>query len=143
MHYKSLLWMGSVVTGLFLSSCVSNETTELDERFAKNCDVIRANNAGWTGENLDYSMYADDFFMVNCFNGSPDTLRLATQRPRMRIYGKNMILNSLKSQCCFLGGFRNARAKCQCTVLCAHENHQSSYGLYGRAYGCGAHVSDI
>ena len=43
--------MGSVVTGLFLSSCVSNETAELDERFAKNCEVIRANNAGWTGEN--------------------------------------------------------------------------------------------
>jgi len=78
MHYKYLLWMGSVVTGLFLSSCVSNETAELDERFAKNCEVIRANNAGFTGENQDYSMYADDFFMVNTnFNGSPDTLRLA------------------------------------------------------------------
>ena len=65
--------MGSVVTGLFLSSCVSNETAELDARFARNCEVIRANNAGFTGENQDYSMYADDFYMVNTnFNGSPE-----------------------------------------------------------------------
>ena len=78
MNYKSLLWMGSVVTGLILSSCMSNETVELDARFVRNCEVIRANNAGFTGENQDYSMYADDFFMVNTnFNGSPDTMRLA------------------------------------------------------------------
>ncbi|HCP41501.1 MAG TPA: hypothetical protein DIT65_06875 [Cryomorphaceae bacterium] len=77
MNYKPLLWLGIVVTGLHLSSCVSNESAELDERFARNCEVIRANNAGFISENQDYSMYADDFFMVNTnLNGSPDTLRL-------------------------------------------------------------------
>ena len=70
--------MGTVVTGLILSSCMPNETAELDARFSRNCEVIRANNAGFTGENQDYSMYADDFYMVNTnFNGSPDTMRLA------------------------------------------------------------------
>ena len=78
MSFKSLIWMGTVVTGLILSSCMPNETAELDARFSRNCEVIRANNAGFTGENQDYSMYADDFYMVTTnFNGSPDTMRLA------------------------------------------------------------------
>ena len=77
MRYKLFLQLGSVITGLFLTSCIPNSTAELDERFARNCQVIRANNAGFTSESQDYSMYADDFFMVNTnLNGSPDTLRL-------------------------------------------------------------------
>jgi hypothetical protein len=77
---------GTIATGLIFSSCISNETAELDERFARNCEVIRANNAGFTGENQDYSMYAEDFYMVNTnFNGSPDTMRLA-DKSQMRVF---------------------------------------------------------
>ena len=84
MKSKTFLFIGSLLAGLIMVSCnsdesaTSNATSELDERFARNCEVIRANNAGFTGENQDYSMYSEDFFMVNTnFNGSPDTMRLA------------------------------------------------------------------
>ena len=84
MKSKTFLFIGSLLACLIMVSCNSNEsatsnaTSELDERFARNCEVIRANNAGFTGENQDYSMYSEDFFMINTnFNGSPDTMRLA------------------------------------------------------------------
>ncbi len=84
MKNKTFLFLVSLLASLIITSCnskesvSSNDTSELDERFARNCEVIRANNAGFTGENQDYSMYAEDFFMVNTnFNGSPDTMRLA------------------------------------------------------------------
>ena len=61
MKNKTLLFVGSLLAGLIITSCnskesaKSNETSELDERFARNCEVVRANNAGFTGENQDYS----------------------------------------------------------------------------------------
>ena len=95
--------MGTVVTGLILSSCMPNETAELDARFSRNCEVIRANNAGFTGENQDYSMYADDFYMVNTnFNGSPDTMRLADLQAEDAYLWENFDFEFLESLYFFL-----------------------------------------
>ena len=48
-----------------------------DEIFQKNSETVLANLKGWQNENVDYSVYADDFIMgETMFNAEKDSLNL-------------------------------------------------------------------
>ena len=61
--------------GLTAIACQAPQESNVESLFERNAQIIRENIAGFTGENQDYSMYAEDFFMLNTtFGGTPDTM---------------------------------------------------------------------
>jgi hypothetical protein len=63
---------------LVMFSCNTEEKdNSADMAFQKNSETVKANLEAWQGENLDYSMYADDFAMLDTrFNAEKDSLSL-------------------------------------------------------------------
>jgi len=57
--------MYPVILGLLIMGCAPEEKDNSAEMaFQKNSETVLANLQGWQNENLDYSMYADDFAML-------------------------------------------------------------------------------
>ena len=63
---------------LLIAGCQPAEKdNSADMAFQKNSETVLANLKGWQNENLDYSMYADDFVMLDAgFNAPKDSLSL-------------------------------------------------------------------
>jgi len=53
------------VMALLMMSCTAQVDNSADIAFEKNAKTVLANLKGWQDENLDYSMYADDFIMLD------------------------------------------------------------------------------
>jgi hypothetical protein len=73
--------MKSIYSILFLSiffvGCQPKPDNSANEAFEKNSKTVIANLEGWQNENLDYSMYAKDFAMLETGFGAPkDSLNL-------------------------------------------------------------------
>lgn len=73
--------MKSTYSILFLSllfiGCQPKPDNSANEAFEKNSKTVIANLEGWQNENLDYSMYAKDFSMLETGFGAPkDSLSL-------------------------------------------------------------------
>lgn len=67
------------VLGLLVGSCnqAPKAETAATDAFQRNCETVKANLEAFQSESLDYTMYADNFWMPNTsFNQSTDTLRL-------------------------------------------------------------------
>jgi len=60
---KTIIFYLSVV--VLLASCAAPVDNSASLAFEKNSKTVLANLDGWQNENLDYSMYADDFVMYN------------------------------------------------------------------------------
>lgn len=60
----------------------SDATTKAaNDLFAKNSEIVMANIRGWEAENLDYSMYAEDFVMRETgFGAERDSLNLGEMK---------------------------------------------------------------
>ena len=73
---------------LLLSSCKTEEKDNAaDMAFQKNSQTVLDNLKGWQNENLDYSMYADDFALLDTgFNAEKDSLSL----DEMKAYDKQL-----------------------------------------------------
>ncbi|HEY5690652.1 MAG TPA: hypothetical protein VIS49_04265 [Cyclobacteriaceae bacterium] len=55
---------------LFIFFACQQQNNTANETYEKNAQTVLANLKGWQNENLDYSMYADDFVMRDTgFNG--------------------------------------------------------------------------
>lgn len=55
---------------ILFTGCQPQQDNAANEAFEKNSQTVLANLKGWQNENLDYSMYADDFIMMDTgFNG--------------------------------------------------------------------------
>ena len=62
---------------LILVSCTPPVDNSASEAFEKNSKTVLANLQGWQNENLDYSMYADDFAMMETgFSSENDSVSL-------------------------------------------------------------------
>lgn len=59
---KQMIFYLSAV--LFLVSCTTPVDNSANDAFEKNAKTVLANLEGWQNENTDYSMYADDFVML-------------------------------------------------------------------------------
>ncbi|MBT8186770.1 MAG: hypothetical protein HKP38_08540 [Croceitalea sp.] len=63
--------------GLLALSCKNEANAEAIEAFEKNSQTVLANLEGWQNENLDYSVYADDFAMMEtAFGAEKDSMNL-------------------------------------------------------------------
>lgn len=68
----------------------SEDEMSVDEVFKRNSEIAMANLKGWQDENLDYSMYADDFVMLDTgFGAEKDSVTLN----EMMEYDKTMWKN--------------------------------------------------
>lgn len=85
---------------LFLFGCkYTNEKTaskdekaemSVDDVFKKNSETVLANLKGWQNENLDYSMYANDFVMLdNGFGAEKDSVSLKEMMDFDKMLWKN------------------------------------------------------
>lgn len=63
---------------ILMVSCQPQPDNTANEAFEKNSKTVLANIQGWENENLDYSMYADDFIMRDTGFGGKDTVDLKT-----------------------------------------------------------------
>lgn len=67
--------MKSIYAILFLSflfvGCQPKTDNSANEAFEKNSKTVLANLEGWQNENLDYSMFAKDFTMLETGFGAP------------------------------------------------------------------------
>jgi hypothetical protein len=62
---------------LLLLSCEQKVDNRAEEAFKKNSETVLKNLEGWQNENIDYSMYADDFIMWDTgFGAEKDSLTL-------------------------------------------------------------------
>jgi len=62
---------------LLLLSCEQKVDNQAQEAFKKNSETVLKNLEGWQNENIDYSMYADDFIMWDTgFGAEKDSLTL-------------------------------------------------------------------
>lgn len=71
--------VASVFTVLLFTACGEQEpkTDPAAEAFERNSETVLANLQGWQAENLDYSMYADDFYMIDtAFEREKDSVTL-------------------------------------------------------------------
>lgn len=70
--------MLTLVLVILLLSCNTEEKdNSTDMAFEKNSETVLANLKGWQNENLDYSMYSDDFRMFEtAVNAEKDSLSL-------------------------------------------------------------------
>jgi hypothetical protein len=73
----SLLILALVVTGCKTETEDMGANAAADEAFTKNSETVMANLMGWQNENLDYSMYAEDFVMrETAFSAEQDSTDL-------------------------------------------------------------------
>lgn len=73
--------MKSIYYYLFLTvllvGCKTETDNSVNETFETNSKTVLANLEGWENENLDYTMYADDFVMSDtAFGAEKDSLSL-------------------------------------------------------------------
>ena len=61
---------------LLAVACQPKADNSAKEKFEKNSQTVMANLKGFENENLDYSMYADNFVMMDTGFGSKDSLSL-------------------------------------------------------------------
>jgi len=61
---------------LFVVACQPKADNSAKEKFEKNSQTVMANLRGFESENVDYSQYADNFFMAGTAFGSKDSLSL-------------------------------------------------------------------
>lgn len=67
----------SLCTVLFLVNCAPPVDNSANETFEKNAKTVLANLEGWQNENLDYSMYAEDFALLETgFAAENDSISL-------------------------------------------------------------------
>ena len=72
---KPIIFYLSLV--VLIVSCAPPVDNSADLAFEKNSKTVLANLDGWENENLDYSMYADDFVMLETsFGAENDSLTL-------------------------------------------------------------------
>jgi hypothetical protein len=67
------------IIGLIFSACQmeNQEDKTANEAFERNSKTVLANLEGWQNENLDYSMYAPDFVMLEtAFGSEKDSVNL-------------------------------------------------------------------
>lgn len=66
-----------LIAVLLLMGCKVEVDNTANEAFEKNSSMVIANLEGFQNENLDYSMYADDFVMLDvAFGAEKDSLSL-------------------------------------------------------------------
>ncbi len=70
------------LTGLLLlAGCKEAVDNSAQLAYEENSETVKANLEGWANENLDYSMYADDFVMLDtAFGAEKDSLSLAEMK---------------------------------------------------------------
>ncbi len=62
----------------------------MDDVFNKNSETVMSNLKGWQNENLDYSMYSDDFVMLDTFFGAEkDSISLTEMKESDKMLWKN------------------------------------------------------
>lgn len=62
----------------------------VDDMFKRNSETVLANLKGWQNENLDYSMYAEDFVMLdNGFGAEKDSISLDEMMEMDKMLWKN------------------------------------------------------
>jgi len=61
---------------LLVVACQPKVDNGAKEKFEKNSQTVMANLKGYENENLDYSMYADNFVMIDTGFGTKDSLSL-------------------------------------------------------------------
>lgn len=61
---------------IFLVACQPKVDNSAKEAFEKNSETVKANIKGFESENVDYSVYADNFVMPNTGFGGKDSLSL-------------------------------------------------------------------
>lgn len=74
------------------NSANSDATVDMsaDELFKKNSETVMANLKGWQDENLDYSMYANDFVLLDTgFGVEEDSINLNDMREYDKTLWKN------------------------------------------------------
>jgi hypothetical protein len=81
-------WILILIPLLFLSCQAENqEEKAAQEAFETNSKTVLANLKGWQDENLDYTMYAADFIMLDTgFGAEKDSVTLN----EMKMYDKQM-----------------------------------------------------
>ena len=63
------------------TSTYSDADKAVQEAFERNSKTVLANLEGWQNENLDYSQYADDFYMMDTgFDAEKDSINLAEMK---------------------------------------------------------------
>ena len=68
---------GILMLALVLSGCQDGQKDTKSMSFEKNAATVLANLEGWQNKNLDYSMYADDFILLDTgFGVQKDSLSL-------------------------------------------------------------------
>lgn len=73
----SLMILAVVFAGCKTETEEMGAKASADAAFAKNSETVMANLMGWQDENLDYSMYADDFVMrETSFSAKKDSIGL-------------------------------------------------------------------
>jgi len=66
-----------LLLSILLMSCTEKKDNSAEMAFQKNSETVLANLKGWQNENLDYSVYADDFAMIETgFNSAKDSVGL-------------------------------------------------------------------
>lgn len=66
-----------LVASILFIGCQPKPDNSANEAFEKNSKTVMANIEGWQKENLDYSMYAKDFVMLETgFGAAKDSLTL-------------------------------------------------------------------
>lgn len=93
MMKQFIFYLGAVI---FFISCTAPVDNSANEAFEKNSKTVLANLQGWQNENTDYSMYADDFVMLETGVGAEkDTLTLSeikeTDKKMWEIYDFKML----------------------------------------------------
>ncbi|CAI8282977.1 MAG: Uncharacterised protein [Owenweeksia sp. TMED14] len=77
--------LGLSIVGLASVACNQNASSDHEghalmiqgEKFNKNCETVRAHIDEFQAENVDYSNYADDFYMIStAFDARKDTISL-------------------------------------------------------------------
>ena len=69
------------VLAMFIFGCEERKEDPAAQAFEENSKTVLANLEGWQTENLDYSMYADDFYMlVTAFGAEKDSVTLSEMK---------------------------------------------------------------
>lgn len=86
-------------------SATSEDEMSVDEVFKKNSETAMANLKGWQNENLDYSMYADDFVLLDTgFGVEKDSISLKEMMDYDKTLWKNYDFKLMTDPPVFLPG---------------------------------------
>ena len=70
-----------MILSLLIIGCGEEKEDPAAVAFEENSKTVLANLQGWEDENLDYSMYADDFYMLTtAFGSEKDSVTLAEMK---------------------------------------------------------------